>query len=102
MIYSVKRELPIYLYRSFPRDVGHQEVHGDVLAVHMSIHPVLNVARHLVRVQIIKVLPDQRKNEIRPILKREALFQMYRVKILDSTDWLLGWVSLEFDQFRFF
>lgn len=49
-----------YLYRRFPRDVGHQEVHSDVLAVHMSIHPVLNVTRHLVRVQIIKVLQDKR------------------------------------------
>lgn len=49
----------MYLYGGFACDVCHQEVHGDVLAVHMSVHPVLNVPGHLVRVQIIEVLEQK-------------------------------------------
>ena len=37
-----------YLDDSFPCDVSHQEIHGNVFTVHMSIHPVLDVPRHLV------------------------------------------------------
>lgn len=40
----------------FACDVGHKEVHGDVLAVHVSVHPVLDVPGHLVCVQIVEVL----------------------------------------------
>lgn len=50
----------MYLYGGFACDVCDQEVHGDVLAVHMSVHPVLNVSGHLVRVQIIEVLEEKR------------------------------------------
>lgn len=46
----------LYLYGGFAGDVGHQEVHGDILTVHMSIHPVLDVSWHLVSVQVVEVL----------------------------------------------
>ena len=54
----------MYLYGGFAGDVSHQEVHGNVLAVHVSVHPVLDVSRHLVSVQIVEVLEKKTKQEI--------------------------------------
>lgn len=45
-----------YLDDSFPRDISHQEIHGNVFTVHMSVHPVLDVPRHFVGIQVIKIL----------------------------------------------
>jgi hypothetical protein len=45
-----------HLYWGFARDVGNQEVHGDIFTVHVCVHPILDVSRHLVRVQIVEVL----------------------------------------------
>ena len=47
---------PPHLDGGFAGDVGNQEVHGDVFTVHVCVHPVLDVSRHLVRVQIVEVL----------------------------------------------
>lgn len=52
-----------YLDDSFPCDVSHQEIHGNVFTVHMSIHPVLDVPRHLVGIQVVKILPGETKEE---------------------------------------
>lgn len=48
-----------YLDDSFPRDVSHQKIHGDVFTVHMSIHPALDVPRHFVGVQVVKILSGE-------------------------------------------
>jgi len=45
-----------YLYGWIVCDVGHQEVHGNVLAVHVLIHPILNVSRHGMCVHVAPVL----------------------------------------------
>lgn len=74
--------LLMYLYGGFSCDVCNQEVHGDVLTVHMSIHPVLNVSRHLIRVQIIKVL--KQKQRITSCINRSLLrffLTLQRVRI---------------------
>lgn len=60
----------MYLYGGFACDVCDQEVHGNVLAVHMSVHPVLNVSGHLVRVQIIEVL--EQKQGITGVIHRRV------------------------------
>ena len=40
---------------SFAGDVGHQEIHGDVLAVHVVVDPRFDVARHRRRVDVVVV-----------------------------------------------
>ena len=50
-----------YLDDSFSRDVSYQEVHGNVFTVHMSIHPVLDIPRHFVGIQVIKILSGKTK-----------------------------------------
>lgn len=71
--------LLMYLYGGFSCDVCNQEVHGDVLTVHMSIHPVLNVSRHLIGVQIIKVL--EQKQRITSCINRRFFLTLQRVPI---------------------
>lgn len=46
----------MYLYGRFACDVCNQEVHGNIFTVHVSIHPILDVSWHLVRVQIVEIL----------------------------------------------
>lgn len=62
----------MYLYGGFACDVCDQEVHGDVLAVHMSVHPVLNVSGHLVRVQIIEVLEQKQGGGLPGVIHRRV------------------------------
>lgn len=50
-----------YLDDSFPCDIGHQKIHGNIFTVHVSIHPVLDVSRHFVGVQVIKILLHETK-----------------------------------------
>lgn len=50
----------MYLYGGFASDVSHQEVHGNIFTVHVSVHPVLDVSGHLVCVQIVEVLKKKK------------------------------------------
>ena len=45
--------------RRFPRDVGDEEVHGQILAVHVVVHPCLDVVGHLVGVQEAEILLEK-------------------------------------------
>lgn len=51
----------MYLYGGFACDVCDQEVHGYIFTVHVSVHPVLDVSRHLVSIQIVEVLQQKQK-----------------------------------------
>ena len=53
-----------YLDRGFAGDVGDQEVHCDVFAVHVSVHPVLDVSWHLICVEVVEVLGGEKNNKI--------------------------------------
>lgn len=45
----------MYLNGRFVGDVRHEEIHGDILAIHVLIHPVFDVIRHVRGVQIVVV-----------------------------------------------
>ena len=45
-----------YLDGRLAGDVGHQEVHGDVLTVHVVVDPVLDTFRQGVRIAVVPVL----------------------------------------------
>lgn len=70
-----------YLDDSFPRDIGHQEIHGNIFTVHVSIHPVLDVPRHFVGIQVIKVLSHETQNEEEIHKEEFSLAGVYRGKI---------------------
>lgn len=58
---QARGETDSYLNDSFPCNVGHQEIHGNIFTVHVSIHPVLDVPRHFVGIQVIKILSHETK-----------------------------------------
>lgn len=48
-----------HLDRWFIRDIGNEEVHCYVLAIHMFVNPFFNVTRHGIRIHVAPVLKKQ-------------------------------------------
>lgn len=46
----------LYLYRSFIGYVGDEEIHRNVLTIHVIVHPFFDVARHGGGVHVTPVL----------------------------------------------